>query len=434
MKRIYFTVLVTALISLFLLGQFIDMVFEAQSESVETKEFIAERQLVNGLSKHLSQISDEGLQQEVEKLESQFEIKLSLERKSDLSLSSEISNLLDSQGLVTDSDSGIQLNRGISNHSDWLLVYQVENKDIHDKADISVLEFWLTVLFYVSFCLALVIWAVPLAKRLSTLNRFAHDFGKGDLSKRVALSRFSYVEELEVSFNRMAGQIEELVAENKLLAGSISHDLRTPLSCLRFGVDSALEIEQLEKKNEYLQRMDQDLCRMEAMLEAFLDYASLERQSFTLAKTQTDIGKLLQSTVKDCQPLADKEQKQIELKYTQGNLLDVDPNWVGRAFSNLITNAISHCRHMVKVSCLIRGREIQIKVEDDGPGIPAGDSANIFKAFFKLDKSRGKDNGYGLGLAIVARVVNWHHGKIDVTQSDALSGACFTITLPLSKS
>lgn len=406
------------------------MVFEAQATQAESKDFVAERKLMTGIIKHLNLVSNEQLVAEVNKVAEQFEISLWLEKKSNLSFSSEISQLIETRGLVTESESGMQLSRNLSNHPDWLLVYQIVDGSDTEKVDISLLEFWLTVLFYVSFCVVLMLWAIPLAKRLSTLNRFAHDFGKGELSKRVELSRFSYIEELEISFNRMANQIEELLAENKLLAGSISHDLRTPLSCLRFGVDSALEIEHLAKKNEYLERMDQDLCRMEAMLEAFLDYASLERQSFTLAKTPTDIVKLLQTTVKSCAPLAENENKQIELQHSHCELLEIDPNWVGRAIANLIANALAHCHHKVVVSCQTKAREVHIKVEDDGPGIPQEEAINIFKAFVKLDKSRSKNKGYGLGLAIVARVVNWHHGKVQVRRSKLLGGACFHIELP----
>ena len=433
MKRIYYSILVTALISLFLLGKLIDELFDAQYESQEISEFVSERHFTKGLSRQLAAVSAEQLPAQVNQLGEQFEVKLSLEKAADFSLSPEILQQLKSDGLVIDSDSGMQLLRSIENHAEWLLSYKIMQEMPTNSEGNSELEFWLTVLFYFSFCLVLAIWAFPLTRRLSNLNRLAFEFGKGDLSKRVQPSRFSYIEELETSFNRMASQIEELLAENKLLAGSVSHDLRTPLSCLRFGVDAALETEKLDKKDYYLSRMEQDLTRMESMLEAFLDYASLERKRFELSKTKTDIVKLLQSTVKACSPVADNKQMQIALNQKDCSLIEVDPNWVGRALSNLITNAIHHGNQNILVSCQQKSKSIEITVEDDGQGIPDDEIENIFKAFVKLDKSRTKNNRYGLGLAIVSRVVNWHHGEIKVGRSKELGGACFTILLSLQK-
>ncbi|WP_444997066.1 ATP-binding protein [Aliikangiella sp. IMCC44359] len=433
MKRIYFSILVTALISLFVLGKLLDRVFDEQSESNERAEFIVERHFFLGLSHILSRSNNDELKNAVEALGHQFQINLSLEAKENLSLNPELESQIDSdEGLLIDSDSEIQLIRQINNHPDWLLVYSIHNTLDVAKEDDFKLEFWLTLLFYASFCVVLLIWAFPLTRRLSKLNKLASDFGAGDLSKRIQPIRFSYIEELESSFNRMASQIEELLTENKVLAGSISHDLRTPISCLRFGVDAALETPKLEKKNYYLERMDDDLQRMENMLEAFLDYASLERKRFELSKTKTNIIHLIDSTITACSPLAEKKKIKIELVDEQNTLeplIDVDPFWVGRAVSNLLTNAIHHAKSKVEIECGYSNGLIKISVNDDGKGIPEDEVKNIFKAFVKLDKSRTQNNHFGLGLAIVARVVSWHNGEVKVSRSKKLHGACFTLYL-----
>lgn len=430
MKRIYYSILVTALISLFLLGQLIDQLFDAQYDNQPVNEFVIERHFVKGLSRQLSEVSSQQLDAKVGQLSQQFDLELSLESASEFALSTEVLQQLQTDGLVTDSESGVQILHAIKNHRQWLLNYKVMQGSQPELDDNSQLEVWMTILFYFGFCLVLLLWTLPLTRRLSNLNRLAHEFGTGDLSKRVSPSRLSYIAELETSFNRMAGQIEELLAENKLLAGSVSHDLRTPLSCLRFGIDAALETEQPDKKNYYLSRMEQDLTRMESMLEAFLDYASLERKRFELAKTNTDITNLLQSTVKACIPVAENKQVKVALELNECPIVDVDPNWIGRAVSNLITNSIHHGRQNILVSCHYRTRAIEICVEDDGQGIPEEEFENIFKAFVKLDKSRTKNNRYGLGLAIVSRVVNWHNGEINVGRSEKLDGASFSIVLP----
>ena len=92
-------------------------------------------------------------------------------------------------------------------------------------------------LFYASYAY---LWALitPLAKRLTVLNEAAQRFAKGDLKSRIHLSHFTYIKDVELTFNRMASQIENS-DENKLMASSLSHDIRTPIACLRFGLEAA---------------------------------------------------------------------------------------------------------------------------------------------------------------------------------------------------
>ena len=91
----------------------------------------------------------------------------------------------------------------------------------------------------------------PLAKRLSVLNEAAKQFASGNTQARINASHFTYIRDVELTFNRMASQIEKLVAENKLMASSLSHDIRTPIACLRFGLDAALDTHDEKKIKTY---------------------------------------------------------------------------------------------------------------------------------------------------------------------------------------
>ena len=415
------------------MGKFIDQVFDSQSEVFDTQEFVTEGRMLKSIAQQLDLIQSTNLESEVIRWSTIFKLELSLEQLENLSLSDDLIEEMSSKnGLVIDSGDSVEIIRTIAEHPGQLLSLITPTNRVEQSNLNSELEVWLTILFYSGFCLILAIWAFPLVKRLSTLNRMTSDFGAGELSRRVKTSRFSYIKQLEVSFNRMANQIEDLIAENKLLAGSISHDLRTPLSCLRFGVDAALETEQEKKKDYYLNRMDEDLTRMENMLEAFLDYASLERKRFELVKKEVDIVELLQSTVNGCILLADKQHKSLQLDChceTTNQMLELDPGWFGRALTNLITNGINYCESSVLVTCRLNSQQLQILVEDDGEGIPKKDFENVFRAFVKLDESRSRSEHFGLGLAIVSRVVSWHDGTIELSRSHKLGGAQFTINL-----
>ena len=268
-------------------------------------------------------------------------------------------------------------------------------------------------------------------------------------------SRFSYISLLENSFNRMAAQIEKLVADNKILARSMSHDIRTPMSCLRFGVEAAMDTRDLTKKDIYLARMETELTRMEEMTTAFLDYAGMERQGFLLKREMININQFLETINNDFQSLA--EQHNVTLNYqansefiNQAISLSIDFHWCYRAIQNLLSNAVQYAKSTVTISAYCQNNRLHICVKDDGKGIPEQSIASIFDPFVKLDLDRSRELGhFGLGLAISAKVVHWHNGTIHAKNSTELgaenapenfnktmpshvpTGACFTISLPL---
>ena len=289
-----------------------------------------------------------------------------------------------------------------------------------------------TLILYLGICGIILLWLLPLTRRLYLLTFSAAKIGAGDLSIRVPFNRFSYINTLESSFNNMAARIEKLVADNKILARSISHDIRTPMSCLRFGVEAALDCDDLTKKNNYLSRMEVELTRMEDMTTAFLDYAGMERQSFHLKLDLIDVNNLVEVVTNDCQSLA--EQHNIKLScelLTTEKLYSLDFHWCYRAALNLVSNAIQHADSQVILSIGINNQEFSIAVEDDGKGIPKDKRDVIFSPFIKLDNSRSREQGhFGLGLAISAKVMDWHKGKIQADAGIILSGARFVLLFP----
>lgn len=104
---------------------------------------------------------------------------------------------------------------------------------------------------------------------------------------------------------------------------------------------------------------------------------------------------------------------------------------MARALGNLLQNARCHAHEQIVVSFTREGTDYLLSVEDDGPGIPESDRACIFEPFTRLDASRDRDTGgYGLGLAIVSRVAQWHDGSVCVTDS-SLGGARFVLRWPV---
>ncbi|MBL4764193.1 MAG: ATP-binding protein [Colwellia sp.] len=436
MRGLYLSIIFTVLGSLFFIGWGLDKLAEhagsGQQANQENQRTLLYRQLAQGLTQQLNKQPEKSLTDSVRQFQQQYKINSQLVLSDDVALPAALlTQLADNGGLLLASKNDQYLLKKLEQHPSYLLQihFPLEQEESHP------FNFILTAALYLSICGILILWVLPLSRRLFLLNNAAAKIGEGQINVRIAPSRFSYIKMLEKSFNNMASQIEKLVADNKILARSLSHDIRTPIACLRFGLEAALDSKTLEKKNSYLIRMDSELTNMEEMTSAFLEYASMERQALHLKKQTTDVNALINSAINDCQILA--KQKDIKVKLTSTNpsiSYSLDYHWCYRALVNLISNAIGYANKQILLSVAITNNQLIITIEDDGKGIASDKLDVIFTPFVKLDPARSREQGhFGLGLAICAKVVDWHQGTITTSNNERLPGACFTLKFPINK-
>jgi len=421
--------IVAVLGAFFVINWGLDKLVAQQGTEHENTELIIYQKLVDGIEQQLSNVKSAELSQKVVQLAQDFQVSVSLEKSDNIALpQSLLSQLSQKGGLLLASDQDAYLLRKVTLHPDVLVHLQLPLMPIENDQE----NLFLTLLLYLGICGILLLWLLPLTRRLYLLTYSAAKIGAGDLSIRVPHNRWSYINTLESSFNHMATRIEKLVADNKILARSISHDIRTPMSCLRFGVEAALDCDDLTKKNNYLSRMESELTQMEDMTTAFLEYAGMERQGFHLKTEVIDVNHLIGLVANDCQSLA--EQYNIKLSCqlsTEKSFYALDFHWCYRATLNLVSNAIQHANTQVILSVSKINHSLSIDVEDDGKGIPKDKRDVIFSPFIKLDSTRSREQGhFGLGLAISAKVMTWHQGDIRVDAGKDLSGARFSLLFP----
>ena len=434
MRGLYLSIIITVLGSLFFIGWGLDKLAEhaksGQQANQESQRTLVYRQLIQGLSQQLNKTPERSLTDSVRQFQQQYDIKSHLVLSDDIALPDALLlQLAHKGGLLLASQNEQYLLKKLEQHPNYLLQMNLPLA----LEESSSFNFILTLALYMSICGILILWVLPLSRRLYLLNSAAAKIGAGQLNVRIKPSRSSYIKMLEKSFNNMAGQIEKLIADNKILARSLSHDIRPPIACLRFGLEAALDSKTLEKKNSYLMLMDSELTNMEEMTSAFLEYASMERQALHIKKQEIDINDLINSAINDCQALAN--QKEINVVLTPVNQrisYSLDYHWCYRALVNLISNAIGYATSQVLLSVVVTNKQLIITVEDDGKGIASDKLDVIFTPFVKLDPERSREQGhFGLGLAICAKVLDWHHGTITTRNNNHLSGACFTLTFPL---
>ena len=451
MRRLYISIILTVIGSLFIITWGLDKIVAKQAPVDEQNEYAVYHQLIEGFDHQLSELPVAALTKASQALNQQFQISLQLDKSENIALPQELtSQLTQIGGLLLASETQPYLLKQLSAHPEYIIQLSLP-LPVVDNQNINMI---LTATLYMGVCAILLAWLFPLTRRLFLLTNTAAKIGAGNLTARMPMSRFSYISLLENSFNRMATQIEKLVADNKILARSMSHDIRTPMSCLRFGVEAAIDTQDIDKKNHYLERMETELTRMEDMTTAFLEYAGMERQGFRLKRELVNINDFFNSINADFQSLA--EQHNVELKYQasaefvkQQVKLSLDFHWCYRAIQNLLGNAVQYAQSQVTISTYQKNNHLYITVEDDGKGIPEESIDSIFDPFVKLDVDRSRELGhFGLGLAITAKIIHWHNGSIharnrqptlstenasEQTTSET-SGACFIISLPITGS
>jgi two-component system osmolarity sensor histidine kinase EnvZ len=204
-----------------------------------------------------------------------------------------------------------------------------------------------------------------------------------------------------------------------MLAG-VSHDLRTPLTRMR------LELAMLGDSADAKAFAD-DIAEMERMIEGYLAFARGEGSE---TPTPTGLGSLVAEVVDGARRSTQGVNIRLDAEADTTLTVPVRPNAFKRCLANLVGNACLHGRNVV-VSAHRLADSIEILVDDDGPGIPASSREEVFRPFFRLDRSRNpKTGGTGLGLTIARDVARGHGGDV-ILEAAPTGGLRARVTVPV---
>jgi len=268
-----------------------------------------------------------------------------------------------------------------------------------------------------------------LEQRLSVLESAATRIAAGNLETRVPDVGTDSVGRLAAAFNGMAKHLQRWLAVQREMVS----ELRTPVARLRFGLEMTAEAQTDEARQKYLAGMDGDIDDLDALVDEMLVYSRLERGSPNLSFQQVELGALVDQVIGELAPLrpdVSVDRGECVVAEDGSGWADAEPQYLRRALSNLITNAMRHAERQVRVSFAINGQTARLDVDDDGPGVPEADWEKVFTPFLRLDDSRTRaSGGHGLGLSIVRRIIYWHGGRSQVGHSE-LGGARFSLVWP----
>ena len=285
-------------------------------------------------------------------------------------------------------------------------------KEMISPSSVRLFVLWTTLPSIVLILIALV-FLKNQTKPLVRLAKAAERFGKGDYVNDFRPSGAAEIRKAAYEFDRMAKRINRHLNQRSEMLSGISHDLRTPLTRLK------LQLALIEQKN-VSEKMSKDIDEMEDMLNDYLQFAKTQTKEET---SSINLKNLLD---------------QIKYKLDNNNLSLINledvyikgrPSSLGRCFENVIQNGLTYGKK-VYVNIQKSSNRVIVIIEDDGPGIPEDQFRNVFKPFFRLDKSRNLNkSGVGLGLAIVEDIINSHGGNIQLSKSK-YKGLQVKISLP----
>ncbi len=249
---------------------------------------------------------------------------------------------------------------------------------------------------------------------ITNLAKAAERFGKGENIDEFRPSGSLEIRQAGYEFDRMRKRILRHLNQRSEMLSGISHDLRTPLTRMKLQL-ALIKDKNLEKK------MSEDINEMEKMLNEYLQFAS---RSFLEKDEMFNISELIKDIIEKY------ENKNISNKITDKIYTNGRKNLIKRCLNNLIDNSIKYA-DKVDIELSKINNRIIITIDDNGPGIPKNEYENVFKPFYKIDKSRGDTkSSVGLGLSIASDIIRSHGGNIILDQSP-INGLRVKISLPL---
>lgn len=274
----------------------------------------------------------------------------------------------------------------------------------------------LSFIFVVGLLLAYIL-ANNITKPIRILGRGMNRLAAGDLETRISqqmTDRDDELSQLADQFDKMALQLQKLVAKERHLLHHVSHEMRSPLARMQAIV--GLIQAQPKKQEHYIQRLESELVRMDALVGELLTLSRLETDNVPMEKENLALVPFLRNLVEDSQAVAEQNNQKVELlveKVAEDVKVFANESYLYRAFDNVIRNAMNYSPEgsVIKVKLFQDNKSWLVEVADNGPGVAENQLPHIFTAFYRADSSANKQ-GTGLGLALTKHIVEQHGGRI----------------------
>ena len=286
-------------------------------------------------------------------------------------------------------------------------------KDRVTSSSARIFALWITLPAILVIFIA-ILFLKNQTRPITKLAEASERFGRGEEIEEYRPSGALEIRKAGLEFDRMRKRILRHLNQRSEMLSGISHDLRTPLTRIKLQLAFI-------KDADISKKLKNDVDEMEKMLNEYLQFS---RSNFTEKSEEFNLSELVNETINKYENINISISQEKEIFFTGRK------NLIKRCLNNLIENAQGFAKN-IKISNEKTKRNILINIEDDGPGIPSSEYENVFKPFYKIDKSRNqKKSSVGLGLSITSDIIRSHGGNIELGKSD-LGGLKIKIVLPV---
>ncbi len=281
------------------------------------------------------------------------------------------------------------------------------------SASARVFALWITLPALLMVAVAL-LFLKNQTRPIIKLANASEKFGRGEDIGEYVPSGALEIRQAGYEFERMRKRIIRHLNQRSEMLSGISHDLRTPLTRIKLKLA-------LIKDKEISNKLSEDIDEMEKMLNEYLQFSR---------STSTDRSELFDISDLIFKIISKYENPKINLEQKEKIFFNGRKNLIQRCLDNLIGNALKYAK-IVDIKNEKLKKNIFITINDDGPGIPEEEYENVFKPFYKIDKSRNESkSSVGLGLSISSDIIRSHGGNIELGKSK-LGGLRIKISLPI---
>ncbi|MDK2896079.1 MAG: hypothetical protein PWP04_199 [Candidatus Atribacteria bacterium] len=266
------------------------------------------------------------------------------------------------------------------------------------------------------------------------ITRTAQKIGESNLSHRIEIDSEDELGRLSLTLNRMIARLEDAFRRQQQFAADASHELRTPLSVIQAEATLALSKDRkIEDYRETLETISQEAAYMSSIIDKLLFLARSDTRQEQYSSEKVNLRELITDLAINIETLAQEKGLKLEVGTIENLVVRGDKDRLKQLLFNLLENAIKYTMvGKISISAVRKDKMAVVTIADTGIGIPPQDLPHIFERFWRVDKTRSRENGgTGLGLAIAQEIAEAHGGKIKV-ESELNKGSTFSVILPIS--
>jgi len=256
-----------------------------------------------------------------------------------------------------------------------------------------------------------------ISKPLIQINDISREFALGNFKRRVKVTTKDEVGQLAKNFNAMADSLDKLEQMRRNFVANVSHELRSPLTSIVGYVQGVIDKTiQPEDQSKYLTVALDESKRLSKLISDFLDLAQIESGQFPLNISVFDINEKLRRILISKEENINKNTQRVEVCFDEEQcFVEADPDRIDQVIQNLVDNAVKFNKLGGRLFFRIwkHHGKVYVKIEDEGEGIPKDEIPMIWERFYQIEKLRNlKNDGKGLGLSIVKKIIEQHNENI----------------------